>query len=120
MSRSRLYSLLSHLHRAQHADANRLPDAELLERFARLRDEAAFELLVWRHARMVLGVCRRLLHDEHDAEDAFQAAFLTLARKAASIGRREAVASWLYKVAYRCALRVRESVQRQRQSIVHS
>jgi RNA polymerase sigma factor (sigma-70 family) len=117
LSRSRLYSLLSHVHRTQHADANGLPDAELLERFARLRDGAAFELLVWRHERMVLGVCRRLLRDEHDAEDAFQATFLTLARKAASIGRREAVVSWLYKVAYRCALRMRETVQRQRQGV---
>jgi RNA polymerase sigma factor (sigma-70 family) len=120
MSRSRMYSLLCHLHRAHYADANHLPDAELLERFARLRDEAAFELLVWRHERMVLGVCRRLLHDEHDAEDSFQAAFLTLARKAASISRREAVASWLYRVAYRCALRVRESVRRQQKGIIRS
>lgn len=118
MSRSSLYSVLVRLHRKHPADPHGLPDADLLERFVRLRDEAAFELLVWRHERMVLGVCRRQLRDEHEAEDAFQAAFLTLARKAASIGRREAVASWLYKVAYRCALRVREAVRRQRQSIV--
>lgn len=118
MSRSRLYSILVHLHRRHPSDADGLPDAELLDRFVRLGDEASFELLVWRHERMVLGVCRRLLHDEHDAEDAFQAAFLTLARKASLIGRREAVASWLYKVAYRCALRVREAVQRQQQGIV--
>lgn len=118
MSRRRLYSVLTHLHRAHHADATGLPDADLLDRFVRLGDEAAFELLVWRHERMVLGVCRRFLCDEHEAEDAFQAALLTLARKAASIGRREAVASWLYKVAYRCALRVRESMRRQRQGIV--
>lgn len=118
MSRSRLYSILVHLHRKQQTETQGLPDADLLDRFVRLRDEASFELLVRRHERMVLGVCRRLLNDEHDAEDAFQAAFLTLARKAASIGRREAVASWLYKVAYRCALRVREAVQRQRQGIV--
>ncbi len=115
MSRSRLYYVLTHLHRTHQAEG--LPDADLLARFAQLRDEAAFELLVWRHQRMVLGVCRRLLRDAHDAEDAFQAAFLTLARKAPCIGRREAVASWLYKVAYRCALRVRQTVRRQRQAV---
>jgi len=117
MSRSRLYSVLTHLHRTHQGEG--LPDVDLLARFAQLRDEAAFELLVWRHQRMVLGVCQRLLRDAHDAEDAFQAAFLTLARKAPSIGRREAVASWLYKVAYRCALRVRQTVRRQRQGVVN-
>ncbi|HEY7423888.1 MAG TPA: sigma-70 family RNA polymerase sigma factor, partial [Gemmataceae bacterium] len=119
MRHRRLLSVLTHLHRSLgHTGAEGLADAELLDRFVRQRDESAFELLVWRHERMVLGVCRRLLRDEHGAEDAFQAAFLALARKASSIGRREAVASWLYKVAYRCALRVRESVRRQRQSVV--
>jgi RND family efflux transporter MFP subunit len=82
-------------------------DAQLLERFATTGDEAAFELLVWRHQGLVLGVCRRVLHDSHDAEDAFQAAFLTLARKARAIVRREAVAGWLYRVAYRIALGAR-------------
>jgi DNA-directed RNA polymerase specialized sigma24 family protein len=84
-----------------------LSDAHLLERFVTCRDEAAFEVLVWRHGAMVLGVCRRLLRDEHDAEDAFQAAFLVLVRKAASIRKRTAVASWLYKVAYRVSLEAR-------------
>jgi RNA polymerase sigma factor (sigma-70 family) len=84
-------------------------DTQLLERFVRQRDGAAFELLVWRHQRLVLGQCRRLLSCEQDAEDAFQATFLALACKAGSIGKREAVASWLYKVAYRVALRLRAS-----------
>ncbi|HEY7158684.1 MAG TPA: sigma factor, partial [Gemmataceae bacterium] len=76
-------------------------DSELLQRFVQGRDEEAFELLVWRHGAMVLNVCRRVLRREHDAEDAFQATFLTLVRKAGAIGKREAVGSWLYKVAYR-------------------
>jgi RNA polymerase sigma factor (sigma-70 family) len=84
-----------------------LSDAQLLERFVARRDEAAFELLVWRHGTMVLNLCRRLLRHEQDAEDAFQASFLILARKAGSIGKRQACASWLYKVAYRVALAAR-------------
>jgi RNA polymerase sigma factor (sigma-70 family) len=83
-------------------------DAEVLSRFAASGDEAAFELLVWRHGPAVLGLCRRLLRTEQDAEDAFQAAFLTLARRAQSIGRRASVGSWLYKVAFRIALRLRD------------
>lgn len=82
-------------------------DAQLLERFLHARDEAAFELLMWRHGPMVFGVCLRVLQHTQDAEDAFQAAFLMLARKANSIGRRESVSGWLYMVAYRIALRAR-------------
>src|SRR5262245_22603701 len=87
-------------------------DAELLERFVRQRDETAFELLVWRHQGMVHGVCRRVLVNVHDAEDAFQAVFLALARKAGSIARGEAVAGWLYRVAGRVALHARARLQR--------
>jgi RNA polymerase sigma factor (sigma-70 family) len=82
-------------------------DAQLLERFLHERDEAAFELLMWRHGPMVFGVCLRVLQHTQDAEDAFQAAFLMLARKAYSIGQRESVSGWLYMVAYRIALRAR-------------
>jgi RND family efflux transporter MFP subunit len=89
------------------AGAGGLSDAQLLERFVATGDEAAFELLVWRHERLVFGLCRRVLNDCHDAEDAFQATFLALARKARSIGRREALSSWLYRVAYRTALTAR-------------
>ncbi|HEV3143927.1 MAG TPA: DUF6263 family protein [Gemmataceae bacterium] len=85
--------------------AGELTDAQLLERFVRSRDEAAFELLLRRHGPMVFRLCLRILRRHHDAEDAFQATFLTLARKAGTIGRRESVGSWLYKVAYRIAVR---------------
>src|SRR5262245_60180817 len=88
-------------------------DAQLLERFVHKRDETAFEVLVWRHAAMVVGVCQRVLRHQQDVEDAFQATFLTLVRKAASVGKRESVGSWLYKVAYRVALRARARGARQ-------
>jgi RNA polymerase sigma factor (sigma-70 family) len=84
-----------------------LSDGQLLEAFISRGDQASFEVLVWRHATMVLSLCQRILRDSHAAEDGFQATFLVLARKAGSIGKRDAVASWLYKVAYRAALRLR-------------
>lgn len=80
-----------------------VPDAELLRRFAHTRDEAAFELLVWRHGPMVLGLCRRAIRDEQLAEDAFQAVFLVLARKSGSV--RGNLGGWLFKVARRVAHR---------------
>src|SRR5437763_674276 len=105
MANEPLRAVIQHLRRvADLKGPGRLTDAELLERFAIGRDQAAFEVLVWRHGPMVQNLCRRLLRHEHDAEDAFQATFLTLVRKAASITKREAVGSWLYKVAYRIAL----------------
>lgn len=90
-------------------EAARASDAHLLDRFVRQHDDAAFELLVFRHGPMVLGVCRRPLRHAQDAEDAFQATFLTLARKAKSICKRASLGSWLYKVAYRVALQARET-----------
>jgi RNA polymerase sigma factor (sigma-70 family) len=84
-----------------------MPDADLLRRYAEERDEAAFELLLWRHGAMVWGVCRRVAADRSAAEDAFQAAAFALARHAASIRRGASVAGWLYRVAYRAALRTR-------------
>jgi RNA polymerase sigma factor (sigma-70 family) len=91
-----------------------LPDHQLLERFASDRDEAAFAALLKRHGNMVLGVCRSVLRNLHDAEDVFQAAFLVLARKAGSIRRREAVSSWLHRVAYHLAVKSQAEAARRK------
>src|SRR4051794_29580856 len=77
-----------------------LSDGQLLDRFIARREGAVFEAIVHRHGPMVWGVCRRVVRDHHDAEDAFQATFLVLARKASSVMPREKVGNWLYGVAY--------------------
>jgi RNA polymerase sigma factor (sigma-70 family) len=103
-----LYGVIQYLRQiAARGDSAHISDDQLLERFVTQRDEAAFELLVWRHGKMVLGVCRRLLRDIHAAEDAFQASFLVLARRAPSIRKHASVGGWLYKVAYRVAVQAR-------------
>jgi RNA polymerase sigma factor (sigma-70 family) len=108
-------AVLHHLHRlvTPHG-TEQPPDRHLLERFLSSHDEAAFAALVRRHGAMVLGVGRRLLHDGHAAEDVFQATFLILARKAASIRKRQALGSWLYGVAYRVAVRARDAAASRR------
>jgi RNA polymerase sigma factor (sigma-70 family) len=111
MSRQQL-SLLHRMTRSVRTDAMQLPDLELVRRFAQGRDPDAFELLLWRHGAMVWGVCRRLLINTHDAEDAFQATFLTLARSAGTIGERGAVVAWLYRVALHTSLAARKARQR--------
>src|SRR5262249_46412790 len=89
-------------------------DAQLLEHFTRRGDEAAFTALVERHGPMVLGVCRRILRHAHDADDAFQATFLLLARKAGSLSQPELLGRWLHGVAYRTALKARGVAVRRR------
>jgi RNA polymerase sigma factor (sigma-70 family) len=95
------------------SDGAGLTDGQLLGCFVEHRDETAFAALVRRHAAMVWGVCRRLLGPQ-DADDAFQAAFLVLVRKAGSIVPRERVANWLYGVAYQTALQARRNTARRR------
>jgi erythromycin esterase len=87
--------------------ADGVTDRDLVARWADARDESAFELLVWRHGPMVLGTCRRVLGPTADADDAFQATFLTLVRKARQIRTTTSVGGWLHRVAYRIAVRVR-------------
>jgi DNA-directed RNA polymerase specialized sigma24 family protein len=100
MSHAALGSLLRYLRRFHDHAAAEATDGELLRRYAG-GDEAAFTALVHRHAPMVWGVCRRLLDNEHDAEDAFQAVFLVLLRKAESLRVPQSLAAFLHGVAYR-------------------
>jgi RNA polymerase sigma factor (sigma-70 family) len=111
-----LPAVVEFLQRVAGPSAEEAADVRLLRRYATLRDEAAFALLVRRHGPMVLAVCRRMLSRSHDVEDAFQATFLVLARRAASIARPDQLANWLYGVAYRTALKARSLAARRRAS----
>ena len=95
-------------------ECSNLSDEQLLHAFLVRGEEFAFRTLVKRHGPMVLGVCRRVLRDYHDAEDAFQATFLVLVRKAAAIGKRQLLANWLYGVAYRTAMQARKALTRRK------
>src|SRR5262245_8871025 len=100
--------VIEHVYRLVSAhEAEQQSDGQLLERFLTAQDEGAFEGLLRRHGPMVLGVCRRVLADPHDVEDAFQATFLVFVRRAGSIVKQDSVASWLYGVAHRTALQAR-------------
>jgi RNA polymerase sigma factor (sigma-70 family) len=92
-------------------------DAMLLSSFISQRDEKAFSTLVDRHGPMVFHVCRRVLGNLHDAEDAFQAAFLVLARKASSVHPRESLTAWMHGVAYRVALKARSARGRRNRDV---
>jgi RNA polymerase sigma factor (sigma-70 family) len=98
----------------KHPSGDSPSDRELLERFSRYQDEAAFGELVRRHGTLVLEVCRRVLRHVQDAEDAFQATFLLLAQKAGSLGKVVSVAGWLFGVARHVAARAKTGAQRRR------
>src|SRR5882724_6873001 len=101
-----LHAFIRRLHRTAGLDGDpTLTDGELLRRWAGLRDQTAFERLLRRHGPMVRAVCGRLLADPHAAEDAFQATWLVLVRKAESVRRPEALAAWLHRITVRTALR---------------
>src|SRR5438094_2758329 len=99
---------------ARRHDCAEWADSELLECFIADHDEDAFEAIVRRHGPMVLGVCRRILRNEADADDAFQATFLVLVRKAGSIRRTGMVGNWLYGVAHHTALKAKAMHSRRR------
>ena len=108
MAASQMSEAIRHLRRTVLLrDGAGLTDGQLLEGFISRREEGALAVLMQRHGPMVWGVCRRVLHNYHDAEDAFQATFLVLVRKAASIIPREMVVNWLHGVAHQTALKAR-------------
>jgi RNA polymerase sigma factor (sigma-70 family) len=104
--------LVQHLRRLAGQEVGQFTDQNLLASFLAQRDEAAFAALVERHGPMVWRICRRTLHNGHDAEDAFQATFLVLSCKAGSVRRQQSLASWLYGVALRVALKARKAASR--------
>ena len=114
MATASITDFLQNLRRASLLREQGPTDSQLLECFAQSRDEGAFEALVYRHGPMVLGVCRRILRNNHDAEDAFQATFLVLASRARTVKPRHMLVGWLYGVACNTALKLRGRVARRR------
>ena len=115
MAKSDLRGVVDYLKRISLKKASaQLSDGSLLEAFISRREESAFASIVRRHGPMVMGVCRRVLRDPHDAEDAFQATFLVLARKATSISSRELLAHWLYSVAFKTSLKAHATIAKRK------
>src|SRR5450755_1660994 len=106
--------MINHLRKAVALELTRLSDGQLLRQYVTQRDEASFAVLVRRHGSMVLAVCCRVIGHAQDAEDAFQATFLVLARKAAQAAKWQTVGGWLHGVAYRAALDIKRRVARRR------
>src|SRR5947199_5537552 len=114
MAMNTLHGFIQHLRQGTRlADEAGPTDSELMAAYVARHDPAAFEALVRRHGPMVLGVCRRILHNDADAEDAFQATFLVLVRKATTVKAKSLVSNWLYGVAHNTALKAK-AMNRQR------
>src|SRR5262245_52389448 len=111
---NQISGVLQHLRTIVLRDGAALSDKQLLEEYLSRRDEAALAALVRRHGAMVWGVCRRVLANYHDAEDAFQATFLVFVKKASSIAWRDLLANWLYGVAHQTALNARATTAKRR------
>jgi RNA polymerase sigma factor (sigma-70 family) len=115
MASAPLGTVLGHVRQLATAPATqKLPDGQLLERFADRHEQAAFAELVRRHGRLVWGVCRHVLQHDQDAEDAFQATFLALAHKAGALGKLRALAGWLHEAAFRSAMQIKRQAARRR------
>jgi RNA polymerase sigma factor (sigma-70 family) len=116
MATSQISGVIKHIRRTVlPREGAGLSDGQLLEGYISRRDETAFAALARRHGPMVWGVCRRVLRNHHAAEDAFQATFLVLVRRAASIASRELLANWLYGVAHQTALKARATAAKRKE-----
>src|SRR5262245_23602286 len=89
-------------------------ESDLLQNFVRSNDSESFRLLIERHSAMVSSICRSVLHESHDVQDAFQTTFLILARRAGTIKQTESIGPWLHRVALRVARRSRQQTQERR------